>query len=114
MKSVFLGRDLLIGSKVAAAADNLGVELQFVDAPSDLPPAEDVRLLFVDWAERSSDWGAVLTAWTAGARTGQPRIVLFGPHTDLESHRAARVHGIGPVMARSKFVTVLSDLLGPE
>ena len=39
------------------------------------------------------------------------RVVVFGPHTDLEAHAAARAAGIGPMMARSKLVTSLAELL---
>jgi len=36
---------------------------------------------------------------------------LFGPHTDLASHRAARDTGLGPMRARSAFFVALPELL---
>jgi hypothetical protein len=39
------------------------------------------------------------------------RVILFGRHTDLEAHAAAREAGLGPMWARSKLVTELSDLI---
>jgi hypothetical protein len=38
--------------------------------------------------------------------------VLFGPHTDLDAHAAARDAGLGPMRARSAFFGALPELLG--
>lgn len=112
MTVVLVGRDLLLGSRIADAAARAGHEFLRVDDPADLPAATSVDLLLVDWAERGPSWGEQLAAWHGSAAKSQrPRLVLFGPHTDLPAHADARVSGLGPMMARSKLVAVLPDLL---
>jgi hypothetical protein len=106
-----LARDLIIASRIAAAAEQAGVSLTRVDDPADLPPAGDVHLLLVDWGDRDPDWGDRLKAWCALApETARPRVLLFGPHVDLEAHAAARAASLGPMMARSKLISELATL----
>jgi hypothetical protein len=82
--------------------------LERVDGPGNLPPAVSVDLLLVDWSERDPGWGPQITAWRNGA-VPAPRIILFGPHTDLDAHAAAREAGLGPMKARSALMAGLSD-----
>ncbi len=81
------------------------------DDPGQLPRADQVDLLVVDWGFRRDDWGERLTAWRAAGAASAPKIVLFGPHTDLEAHRAAKASGLGPMRARSALYAGLPDLL---
>lgn len=111
MKAVLLGRDLLLGSRIAAAADRSGASLTRCEAPGELPPPHEVDLLLVDWADRQPEWGSQIAAWR-GAAAGPPRIVLFGPHADLDAHAAAREAGLGPMWARSRLITKLRVLFG--
>jgi hypothetical protein len=107
-----VGRDLLLGSRIAGAAARSGRELLRVDDPADLPEASSVELLFVDWADREPAWADQLSAYLANAPESQrPRLVLFGPHTDLEAHRDARNAGLGPMLSRSKLIATLTQLL---
>ncbi len=39
-----------------------------------------------------------------------PRLILYGPHTDLVAHAAASAAGLGPMLARSKLVASLPSL----
>ena len=111
MSVALLARDLIIASRIAAAAERMGVPLARADDPDELPPADGVSLLLVDWGDRDPDWGERLTAWRAVApETTRPRVVLFGPHVDLEAHAAAREAGLGPMMARSKLISELATL----
>jgi hypothetical protein len=106
-----LGRDLIIASRITAAADRAGVSVTQFDDPSDLPPASDVALLLVDWGDRGPDWGERISAWCVSApESDRPRVLLFGPHLDLEAHAAARAAGLGPMRARSKLVADLPSL----
>jgi hypothetical protein len=106
-----LGRDLIIASRIAAAAERAEVTFAHVDDPADLPPPAGVRLLLVDWGDRAADWGERISAWCAGAPdSARPRVLLFGPHVDLEAHAAARSAGLGPMRARSKLVADLPTL----
>ena len=114
MRAALLARDLIIASRIAAAAERAGVPIIRVDNPADLPPAADVRLLLVDWGDRDPHWAALLAKWCAGApETAQPRVLLFGPHVDLEAHAAARAAGLGPMVARSRLIAVLPNLFDP-
>lgn len=110
MKAVLLGRDLMIGSRIAEAAARAGADLSRVEDAAALPAASDVDLLLVDWAERGPDWGQQVRAWRDAADAMAPRVIVFGPHTDLEAHGAARAAGIGPMMARSKLVASLGEI----
>ena len=106
-----VARDLIIATRIGEAAAAAGHEVVRVDDPAELPPASDVAVAFADWGSREPGWGEALTAWIAGATDAAPRLVVFGPHTDLEAHRAARSAGIGPMVARSKLVASLADFL---
>jgi hypothetical protein len=105
-----VGRDLLIGSRILDAATRAGADRVRIDSPADLPPADDLDLVLIDWGGRSHGWGEQLRAWAAAA-SASPRIVLFGPHTDLAAHADAKRHHLGPMLARSKLVADLESLL---
>ena len=106
-----VARDLIIATRIAEAAAAAGHEVVRVDSPDELPSAADVSVAFVSWDERRPEWGAALASWATGAGGDSPRLVVFGPHTDLAAHAEARSAGIGPVMARSRLVASLADLL---
>jgi hypothetical protein len=116
---VLVTRDLLLGSRIADAAERAGRELLRIDDPFGLPAASAVDLVLVDWAARREGWGERLSSWCAEAPQMEgPRLVLYGPHTDLEAHAAARAAGLGPMWARSKLVaelpTLVADRSTPE
>ena len=62
-------------------------------------------MVLVDWSARQADWADRLRPPTIA------RMNLFGPHTDLEAHPAARDAGLGPMWARSKLVAQLGTLV---
>ncbi len=112
MRVAAVVRDLLFGSRIFEAASRAGAELIRVDSPVDLPPPEQLDLVLVDWGDRASEWGDQLSGWRAAApAAAPPRLILFGPHTDLEAHAAARAAGLGPMVARSKLASSLPRLL---
>ncbi len=96
--------DLMLYSRIDSAATAAGASLIRVDSPSVLP--DDLDLVLVDWSTRQADWADALRARTA------TRVILFGQHTDLEAHAAARAAGLGPMWARSKLLTSLPSLFG--
>lgn len=102
-----MATDLMMVSRIAAAAERAGVDLQRVASPHELPDATGIGLVIVDWSERGPGWAEALSAWRAASAA---RIVLFGRHTDLDAHRAARAIGLGPMWARSKLITELDTL----
>lgn len=113
MTVALIGRDLIIASRIAAAAERAGIGLIRVSDPEDLPPSGEIRLLLVDWGDRAADWGERISSWCAGApESARPRVLLFGPHVDLGAHAAARAAGLGPMRARSKLVADLPKLFG--
>ncbi len=93
--------DLMLFSRIDSASTAAGASLVRVDGPFDLPPTLD--LVLVDWSSRQPDWADSLRGLTY-------RVILFGRHTDLEAHAAARAAGLGPMWARSKLVRELANL----
>ncbi len=80
--------DLMLYSRIDSAATAAGATLLRVDSPSELPDGLD--LILVDWSARQPDWPDALRDCITS------RIILFGQHTDLDAHAAARAAGIGP------------------
>jgi len=110
---VALVRELMTASRIESLVTGAGASMVRADAPDQLPSPGEVELLVVDWGDREPNWGAAIAAWRDASRDSQrPRVVLFGPHTDLASHRAARDTGLGPMRARSAFFAALPALLG--
>jgi hypothetical protein len=109
-----VARDLLIATRIADAGARAGINVQRLDDPEQLPAAADVSLVLVAWDERRPNWGSALLAWCASApESARPRVLLFGPHTDLVAHAEARSAGLGPMWARSKLIAELPALLAP-
>lgn len=106
--------DLMLFSRIDAAASAAGASLARVDAPSDLAPPDAVDLVLVDWSSRGRGWETDLAKWCAEATAARPpRVILFGQHTDLEAHAAARAAGLGPMWARSRLLGELAALVAP-
>ena len=107
-----LVQDLITASKIEGMVAAGGASLVRIESPTQLPPNSDVDLLVVDWGDRQPEWGAAIAAWrdTSPAHRS-PRVILFGPHTDLVAHADARKADLGPMRARSAFFGALSDLL---
>ena len=97
--------DLMLYSRIDAAASTAGASLVRASSPVELPA--DLDLVLVDWSARQPGWANALAALDA-------RVILFGRHTDLEAHADARAAGLGPMWARSKLVTELPALVVPD
>ena len=97
--------DLMLYSRIESAATAAGASLIRVDSPSEL--RDDLDLVLVDWSARRPNWAEALV----GVGGTAARVILFGQHTDLEAHAAARAAGLGPMWARSKFLVELGSLL---
>lgn len=112
MTAVLISSELLFASRILDAATRTGVDLVRIDDPTEMPLAASVELVLVDWSARRPDWAERLASWRAGAPgSSRPRVILFGPHTDLKAHADARASGFGPMWARSKLVAELPALL---
>ena len=105
MKVAAVISDLMLYSRIESAASAVGAELKRVDSPLHVP--RDAELILVDWSVNQPDWAGALAA----RRDSGSRVILFGPHTDLDAHAAAQRAGLGPMMARSRFVQRLGDLM---
>ena len=105
MKVAAVISDLMLYSRIESAASAAGASLLRLDSPVNLPNGLD--LVLVDWSARLPDWADAL----ARARGSHTRIILFGRHTDLSAHAAARAAGLGPMWARSKLLTEMPGLL---
>jgi hypothetical protein len=97
--------DLMLYSRIDAAASAAGASLVRADHPAELP--SDLDLVLVDWSARDASWTDAL----APLRVAGTRVILFGRHTDLEAHAEARAVGLGPMWARSRLASGLSSLL---
>ena len=106
MKVAAVIADLMLYSRIESAAQVAGAELARVDSPSAVPP--DAELVLVDWSSRAPDWADALRKRPAA------RVILFGPHTDLDAHAAARAAGLGPMWARSALLSRLPSLLSGD
>jgi hypothetical protein len=104
--------DLILASRIEEAAARSRAEYRRVDSPDALPAPGSVDLLLVDWSARQPNWGEGLLAWRVAPN--RPRVILFGPHTDLAAHDAARQAGLGPMWARSKLVSELPHILNTD
>jgi hypothetical protein len=104
--------DLMLFSRIDEVVRAAGGLLQRVDQPVALPPPSSVDLVLIDWSARRESWGRDLSDW--GAPADGPRMILFGQHTDLEAHRAARAAGLGPMWARSRLLRDLPRVVGIE
>lgn len=112
MTVAVVARDLMVATRIADAGARVGVDVRRYDDPGQLPPAGEVTLLLVDWSERRPDWAARLHSWCLDAPLpAGPRLILFGPHTDLAAHAEARAAGLGPMWARSKLLAELPTLI---
>lgn len=108
--------DLIFASRVeemVRAHDRLRQDraVARIPAPKDLPNKPMAELLIVDWGSRDAGWATDLRGWLDRVEP-IPKVVLFGPHRDLQGMREARAIGLGAVLARSQLVPTLSRLLG--
>jgi hypothetical protein len=100
--AAIVARDLIVATRIAALAEASGHEVVRVDEPRDLPAAGSVMAVFVDWGDRAAGWGDAIRRWKDVEGSHPPRVVLFGPHSDLAAHADAAAHRIGPMIARSR------------
>lgn len=112
MRIVVLSRDLIIASRILDRAAAAGHDALLIGEPSALPPATSVDILFVNWGDRQETWADALRRWRSDhqAAAGR-RLILFGPHKDVDAHAAARAAGLGPMRARSSLVAALRALM---
>ena len=102
---LILARDLLLASRVTAAAAAVNVPCRVVRDPAQLAGLEGEKLI-VDLNQPNTIEAAA--AWRA--RTGRP-VIGFVSHVDGDTVKAARAAGLDRVIARGQFVQILPELL---
>ncbi len=108
MRVAVILSDLLLYSRLEGAAGSASILR--VDTPAELPTTSSFDLVLADWSAREPGWEAVLRE----RRAQGSRVILFGPHTDVDAHRAAAAAGLGPMWARSKLLSSLTTLFAPD
>ena len=103
-----LVRDLLFATKITATAAAVGVAVKLVRDPAKLAGSAGERLIVDLNLEGAIDAAA---AWKAAGGGG---VVGFVSHVDTATIERARAAGVDLVMARSRFVQVLTGLLKGE
>jgi hypothetical protein len=105
MKVLALVTDLMFGSRIAAEAKAAGSVVQILRKPEQLDAADGELLL----ADLNLQGAAEAAAKWAGG--GGRRVVGFVSHMDAAAIAGAREAGVEEIMARSRFVQVLPELL---
>jgi hypothetical protein len=99
-----LVRDLMFSSRIVAEARAAGVECKIVRDPAKIPMQG--RLLIVDL-----NLDGAIDAAAAWGAAGNGPVVGFVSHVDTETISRARSAGISQILARSRFVQLLPDLI---
>jgi hypothetical protein len=107
MRVLALVTDLMFASRITAEAKAAGVQVQILRKPEALEKA-DGNLLLADLNLP----GAAAAGANWGSGEGR-RVVGFVSHMDAAAIAAAREAGVQEIMARSRFVQILPDLLRP-
>ena len=103
---LILCRDLLLGSRITAAAHAAGVPFKVVREAAKLPGQRGVRLIVDLNQEGAVDAAAAWKAATIGAE-----VVGFVSHVDAGTIQRARDAGLDRVLPRSRFVEHLDQLV---
>jgi CheY-like chemotaxis protein len=98
--------DLFFQSRIASAARAADRRALFVRSLSALERQRGTLAL----VDLDADLD-VLAAIRALRAAGTGSIVAFGPHVDTDLRKAAKAAGADRVLAKSKFVSVLPDLM---
>jgi hypothetical protein len=103
-----LVRDLMFSGRISAEARAAGVAIKMIRNPADLAlfAQTTARMLIVDLnladaIPAAADWGH------APGRS----VVGFVSHVDAQTIAEAERAGIGQVLARSRFVNILPDMV---
>ena len=100
-----LVRNLIFSTRISTTARAAGIEIKLIRDPAKLA-GQIGRLLLVDLNLP----GAIEAA--AAWRTNDAQVVGFVSHVDADTAAKARAAGIDRVLARSRFVETLPELLG--
>lgn len=117
LKLLAVVSDLYFVARIEAAVEKLQkqviwleLELQapdFVEYLLDIDPG----LVIVDLNLTDVPWAAWISAAKSDSRTKHIPVVMYGSHMDVDSMKAAKKTGADQVVAKSRFVEILSKIL---
>ncbi len=107
-KIVALVSDLIFSSRITTAAKSAGIVVQILRKPEQIAGADGTLLL----ADLNVE-GAAPAAADWGKQSGR-RVVGFVSHIDAATISAAKEAGVQEIVARSRFIQMLPDLLRPQ
>jgi hypothetical protein len=103
-----LVRDLIFASRITATAKSINAGVKLIRDPATLGSQPGPRLIvdlnLAGAIEAAQHWKELTGGEVAG----------FVSHVDTETINRARAAGVDRVLARSRFVELLPDLLNPE
>jgi DNA-binding response OmpR family regulator len=99
--------DLFFQSRISAAAGRLGRSVRYIGPAQVSEDMGEFRLALVD-LDAAPDIDSTIRQLRA---SGSGPVVVFGPHVDTDRRKLARRAGADRVLARSKFVTDLPQIL---
>jgi hypothetical protein len=100
-----LVRDLIFASRITATAASVGTPVTLIRDPAKLGAGPGRRLIVDLNLEGAIDAAAAWRRATGG------EVVGFVSHVDAATAERARAAGVDRVLARSRFVELLPDLL---
>ena len=112
MSIVILSGDLMCSSRIAGAADHLGMACATAMSVAALDDrlVEGTRLVVIDLSTAGVE-PSVLVPKIRTALPARPQIVAFGPHVQGELLEEAETSGCDVVVSRGEFFARLPDLL---
>ncbi len=104
--------DLMFSTKVVDAARALGCETQEVaDTTALIAAAQYGAAAIIIDAQARLDWQGAIRALKANPDTARIRILVFGPHVDVQTSRAALAAGCDRFVTRGTLARELLDIL---
>jgi hypothetical protein len=106
--------DLMVRSRIDAAAGLAGVEVLYVRTSDEIRAAvagRPARALLVGMATTRRPWPDVLRQLRADAATRDLYVLAFGPHMNLGLRAQALEAGADRVVANSAFIRLLPTIL---
>ncbi len=124
--------DLYFATRIESTAARLGCQVQFIERPDQIIPqgqpsagpavtspgwlldmmrARRPGLLVFDLNNAEIPWGDWIPAVRADPDLGAVPVVAFGSHVETDTLARARAAGAQPVLARSRFVSGLPQIL---
>jgi DNA-binding response OmpR family regulator len=106
--------DLMVRSRIDAAADVAGVDVRYVGSYADVQAAvcdTTPRAVLVGMAASRRPWPDIVRQIRAEPSTTGLYVLAFGPHMNLELRARALEAGVDRVVANSAFMRLLPTLL---